>query len=42
MAADPSAKENVEYKLLRHDLYNPINQIVGLSLIHISEPTRPR
>mgnify|MGYP006264956143 FL=1 len=31
MAADPSAKENVEYKLLRHDLYNPINQIVGYS-----------
>ena len=31
MAVDPSSKENLEYKLLRHDLYNPINQIVGYS-----------
>ena len=31
MTADPSSNENLQYKLLRHDLYNPINQIVGYS-----------
>lgn len=31
MTADPSSNENPEYKILRHDLYNPINQIVGYS-----------
>ena len=31
MADDRYSNENIEYKILRHDLYNPINQIVGYS-----------
>ena len=31
MADDHDSTENIEYKILRHDLYNPINQIVGYS-----------
>ena len=31
MADDRDSNENIEYKILRHDLYNPINQIVGYS-----------
>ena len=26
MADDHDSTENIEYKILRHDLYNPINQ----------------
>ena len=31
MADEHDSNENIEYKILRHDLYNPINQIVGYS-----------
>ena len=31
MADEHDFNENIEYKILRHDLYNPINQIVGYS-----------
>jgi sigma-B regulation protein RsbU (phosphoserine phosphatase) len=31
MPDEHDSNENIEYKILRHDLYNPINQIVGYS-----------
>ena len=31
MTSGADSNENIEYKILRHDLYNPINQIVGYS-----------
>ena len=31
MNINPNASENFDLKNLRHDLYNPINQIVGYS-----------
>ena len=31
MADEHDSNENIKYKILRHDLYNPINQIVGYS-----------